>query len=397
MSHNIWKKQTTINIVSKDKDGNGNKRSKSNKGQKVNSNKDNYASISRKSFEAVQKFHGSSRFCLCHVDNNTYMLKKEDIEDEKDNIEHEYKIGIELNSYQHLTPHCVFTHKFCLNDKPFIIDKDKHYKQQQQQQQQQYNQVQSYNQHIHDDNSHDQYYNKVRSANQHRNTCGDDNCSTCHAINQDVYYISNNDYHSNNNNYNTCEKIRYLLIEYLNGETVPQDASLDDNLRALIQISACLETLSPIGFTHYNLHRDNIILLPLDHDYIINYKDFSLQTSKLVKLFDFGRSYTYRHGGYPVKRRSVRDMYFPQHDLLYFIYSVFHHNYKTEFRKLCNFYGHYNCHTASNKFLKSISIKHTYVPPTQKFVRYCIQEFGFAPIYNNNNPPTLQFNDGSVA
>lgn len=169
-----------------------------------------------------------------------------------------------------------------------------------------------------------------------------------------------------------------LVVERIPGRTLGEDEKLSVLLDTIIQLSACLEDLSPIGFTHYNIHRGNIMLLPNETGNPIDLHyprlGLSIKVMHQIKLIDFGRSYTFLHGGHEVEKRRVFNSYHPLHDLLYFIFSSFHHGkYDEEGRKISNFYGFKAKRIGSystGSWLSSIPSLSERVPSTKRLAKF---------------------------
>jgi len=321
--------------------------------------------ITKDQFTSVKRYSGTtgaSGFYLCCDGNKLYMLKKKEdmgdaLAEDKDNIQHEYKVGLELNKYYNFTPHLVYTHHlyYGLNN----------------------HSCSNHSCSNHRDSS---------SLNQRNHANPESQSSSSSSSSLDCGRKSKC---SSKNNH--C----YLLLEYLQGNTVdPEKLTVHERIRVLIQVSACLETLKDAGFTHYNLHKDNVMLVPLDSSYIIDYGYATLQVADLVKLFDFGRSYTHKCGGFAVKKRNIRaNTYWPLHDLLYLVYSMFHHHDKAVMGKLCIFYGYQpsdngKYSSASNKFLKSIPNRRqlSEIPNTYELIQFCQREFDFVTVHDPSLP-----------
>jgi len=177
-----------------------------------------------------------------------------------------------------------------------------------------------------------------------------------------------------------------LVVEMIPGKVVSEKEKFSTLLDTLVQISACLEDLSPIGFTHYNLHRGNIVLMPeRKKKTVLSYPriGITLSVRQQMKLIDFGRSFTFLHRGHEVKKRGVYNHYHPLHDILYFIFSAFHSGrYEEEVKKICSFYSFFpkkKIHRYSTEvWCKEIPTITKKVPSTKKLLEFLKKEFQYS-------------------
>ena len=180
---------------------------------------------------------------------------------------------------------------------------------------------------------------------------------------------------------------KYLLLEHVEGSVIKSSWQLHDLLRIFLQLSACLEQVQNVGFTHFNMHHLNGIMKNLGQDYILRYPGFELQTNSLLVLIDFGRSHTYATGGHQVKDKNVKNSYFPEHDLMYFIFSCILPGHRKEALEILEFYGYREIPSrARTKFLRSLDQIKIKLHSTSTLAKFLAKRFGFTTVYDKNCP-----------
>jgi len=101
------------------------------------------------------------------------------------------------------------------------------------------------------------------------------------------------------------------VVEHINGENFSKmvgKKSFEDHYDIYLQVWLSLAfAQSQIGLTHYDLHTGNIIVITLSETIKIDYPWGSIHTDKLVKIIDWGRSFSY--GEYKNKRYTIGKLY----------------------------------------------------------------------------------------
>lgn len=182
--------------------------------------------------------------------NCDMVLKMEEIDHVKDNVKHEYAVGLQLNELRYEYPNFVPTIKY-LKGNPPIKKKD---------------------------------------------------LPPC--------------------SYSTKYNVPYIVVAHEEGETVSVDMPLREQLYIFLQIYAAVQVAYlKYGFTHYNLHRGNVIYRQIDASKPIKYPGFAIGSPVLAIMIDFGRSYTNQNGGRHYPSRMVYKEPNFHHDILNYIFS----------------------------------------------------------------------------
>jgi len=178
-----------------------------------------------------------------------------------------------------------------------------------------------------------------------------------------------------------------IVIEYVEGSHINNYIPFQQHLRIFLQIVMALHFARiKIDFTHYNLHRGNVIIKQLDGDYVIKYGDFYLQTNSIPIIIDYGRSYTKYTGGHEYHGKGVYDHSCWQHDIYYYLHNTLNKSYPREFEMLLKFYGlkHDLDYGFISQLRKIGSQKGIYRSPDE-LLKFIIDTFNFKPIYNNTH------------
>jgi len=120
-------------------------------------------------------------------------------------------------------------------------------------------------------------------------------------------------------------QVNYMLLENITGSTtiaefIQNGASFPEYLNVFTQVVLALHVAQAIGFTHYDLHSQNVLVLPLLEPMTIEYdKGLYLQTRHLAFIIDYGRShiiYAGNHFGFQgVAIGTYPDRAYPMHDI----------------------------------------------------------------------------------
>lgn len=96
------------------------------------------------------------------------------------------------------------------------------------------------------------------------------------------------------------------------------------------------------GFTHYNLHRNNIIIRPVKRrklTYRLKDGNVHLYTDGIATIIDFGRSYTDVTGGHTLEESNVYPKPNRFHDIYFFLHSALSRTYPDELREILSWYN----------------------------------------------------------
>jgi hypothetical protein len=186
-----------------------------------------------------------------------YVMKMED-DEFKDNIEHEYKIGCQLN-------------KLCLPNFVDTVD--------------------------------------LVVGNRGLRYCTSDNCIV------EPCQFSHID----------CDR-QFLITSFVQGVSLHEVKDITIVKSCLIQLLLLLDYMSKeYGFTHYDLHWANIIVIDLKEKHKVVYPTYTIHTQYIPVIIDYGRAYTTQVGGFcsPSNTFSthVKAETNFKHDLIYLLYS----------------------------------------------------------------------------
>jgi hypothetical protein len=217
-------------------------------------------------FNNLRLWKGSRVYKFKFGDSNL-VLKMEEIDHVKDDVLHEYKIGLQLNELRYIIPNIVPTIAYITGNP------------------------------------------EVKKM----------NIPPCHYI--------------------TKHNVPFIIVGHEPGSTVNDSLTIKQQLEIWVQVySAIYMAYKKFGFTHYNLHRGNVVVRPLNK--YISYPGFHLLAEYLAIIIDYGRSYTYEHGGRVYPSRMVHPECNLHHDILNYLYSVFRDKYKPLFRELLELHGY---------------------------------------------------------
>jgi len=184
----------------------------------------------------------------------------------------------------------------------------------------------------------------------------------------------------------TSADIRFLVLEFLDGRSISPRASFDHHCRHLLQVFTALDLANQeLGFTHYNLHRGNVLCRPCEEPVIINYPDFRLETPFISVIIDFGRSFTNQEGGTKLESHSVYRKPNILHDIFLFLLSTLRKKYPKECQTLCRFYGleYYPGNSNYVNLQQVVEGKGKYRTPKQ-LLKFMEREFGFRALKNKH-------------
>ena len=150
---------------------------------------------------------------------------------------------------------------------------------------------------------------------------GSFDCSPPFIDNKDVVTFCQNDTGSH--------QVRYLLYENIENslslsDYISNGCTLEEFLKVYIQIALSVgQAAEKVGFTHYDLHTENVMVRRLDQPIQIKYrvkgKDYYLVTDRLACIIDYGRShitYENEHYGYYVYQLGIfPNLTFPMKDM----------------------------------------------------------------------------------
>jgi hypothetical protein len=108
-------------------------------------------------------------------------------------------------------------------------------------------------------------------------------------------------YCQNNNSQN---QVNYILLENIANSKTFRDfifdgASFSEYLNVFTQVIFALHVAQRVGFTHYDLHSENVLVLPLPEAITIYYDDVGYLTTKyLAFIIDYGRSHIIYNGNH---------------------------------------------------------------------------------------------------
>lgn len=177
----------------------------------------------------------------------------------------------------------------------------------------------------------------------------------------------------------TIESTRYLFIEYIPGLTI---GYYKDNfleligyiIQVLLAITIANKTF---GFTHYNLHRQNVVMKPLRKKRWIKYElldeTIYVETDHIPVIIDFGRSYTHKYGGHTLEVKGVYPKENILHDSWYFLYSVLSKTFPDELKIILDWY---NLPLVDHPY-KITELTCTKEIPVLDFIRKCEEHFGY--------------------
>lgn len=176
------------------------------------------------------------------------------------------------------------------------------------------------------------------------------------------------------------DDVRHLVLERIPGYPVGRGQQLDDHLRVLVQLTQALHLAhAEHQFTHYNLHRGNVLLRPLEGGRVIEYSPrCRLETKSLAVLIDFGRSYTRETGGHKYNPKGVEDGPSWAHDLIYIFARLLKRNHPREMARIFEFYGFkFDPAKSTIRNLATIRQADPRLRHPDEFLEFIESEFGF--------------------
>jgi hypothetical protein len=138
---------------------------------------------------------------------------------------------------------------------------------------------------------------------------------------------------------------RYIWLEHIPGITIGSYLGSFENLLGYVLqvIFAITFAYEVYGFTHYNLHRQNIVLRKLRRrkciPYIVGDKVIYIETDRIPVIIDFGRSFTLETGGHTLSSRGVHSRPNHFHDIYYFLNSSLGRRFPKQLKMILKWYG----------------------------------------------------------
>ncbi len=138
---------------------------------------------------------------------------------------------------------------------------------------------------------------------------------------------------------------QHILLSYVPGRSIahfrgPFLAMLNYVIQTLLALELAY---NKFGFTHYNLHRNNVVLKVLPErklvPYLVDGKIIHFDTDAIPVIIDMGRSYTHSIGGHVLESKSVYSRANHFHDIYYFLNSTLGRIYTTELEEILSWYG----------------------------------------------------------
>ena len=174
-------------------------------------------------------------------------------------------------------------------------------------------------------------------------------------------------------------KVKHLLVEQVHGIHVKTKWKLKKHLEIYIQLCTALDyAYKKYGFTHYNLHRGNVIVQKLHKKYKYNVdKDCDISIKYLAVVIDYGRSFTHQTGGHILPSRYVNEQPNIHYDLLMYLKSVFD-TYPDVLQRFCDFYGYkgYVPYMSLTSYLKGIVSQKLLYRTPKETVEFINKTFG---------------------
>jgi len=136
----------------------------------------------------------------------------------------------------------------------------------------------------------------------------------------------------------------HILLEYIPGFPI---GSYRGSFRKLLgyvlqTIFALKYAYDILGFTHHNLHRQNVILKKLPQKmrvpYYVDGQIVYFETDRIPVIIDFGRSYTHKIGGHYLPSRGVYPKANHFRDIYYYYHSALQRRYPRELEIILKWY-----------------------------------------------------------
>jgi len=121
-----------------------------------------------------------------------------------------------------------------------------------------------------------------------------------------------------------CNK-QFLITSFVHGTPLHEIEDINVIKCCLVQLLCLLDYMcKEYGFTHYDLHWANIIVVDLISQHKIVYPNYTIQTRYVPVIIDYGRAHTTQTGGFDsLSNDSTFVKAEPnfRHDLIYLLYS----------------------------------------------------------------------------
>jgi len=143
----------------------------------------------------------------------------------------------------------------------------------------------------------------------------------------------------------TYYQAEWNVLEFIPGVTLKEyTGSFHSLLGYIIQvILAVTVAYEQCKFTHYNLHRSNIVLRKLPQKMLVPYHLKSgtiyIPTRRVPVLIDFGRSCTDKVAGHELSSQGVYPKPNHFHDIYYFVRAALRNGYRVQMREILSWYG----------------------------------------------------------
>lgn len=175
---------------------------------------------------------------------------------------------------------------------------------------------------------------------------------------------------------------KHILLEYVPGFTLGSYRGQFKKLLGYVlqTLFAVKYAYDELGFTHHNLHRQNVILKKLPRvmriPYFVDGEIVFFDTDRIPVIIDFGRSYTHETGGHSLPSKGVypKANYF--RDFYYFLHSSLRRIYPQELEILLNWYG---LPLSSNPCLEA-NLLNPKLRSGKKLLQMCRKVFGYRPL-----------------